>query len=410
MRLTRFRIELALALLITVGFIVVTGAGVYFFATMKVHTDPASVPSTPAGVAAERYADAVAEARRLAREVVAKDNLPALSLAVARDGAITWAEAFGWADIQRKTPATPLTRFRIGAVSSPLTSAAVGLLHERGRIDLDAPVQRYVPAYPLKDWPLSTRQVMGHLAGIHRGAANKSERMPGRHCDSLGDVLPLFSDDPLVFRPGTAWRYSTYDWILVSAIVEAAAKEPYLAFMNREVFARVGMQHTVPDAADVPDRASFYFPRMAQNTALGVQDAPQADYSCFAGSGAFVSTPSDLARFGLATLKPGLLKSETIALLQAPVTFESGQTSDYALGWKVESVQLGGTTARMVGHTGSSSGGTTWFMTFPDLGLVVAATANESYATGVAPIGLRIAELFGRVGRDGYLYQSATPP
>ena len=399
MRSTRFRIELALALLITIGFIVVTGAGVYFFSTMKVHSDAATLQSTASGPPAARYAaaaGAIAEARRLTREQVVKDNLPALSLAVAQNGAIVWAEAFGWADVERKTPATPLTRFRIGAVSSPLTSAAVGLLHERGRLDIDAPVQKYVPSFPYKEWPFSTRQVMGHVAGIHRGAVDKSERMPGRHCDSLDDVLPVFSGDPLAFRPGTAWRYSTYDWILVSAIVASAAKEPYLAFMRREVFARAGMEHTVPDAAGVPDRATFYFPRMAQSTALGVQDAPQADYSCFAGSGAFVSTPSDLVRFGSAMLKPGLLKAETIALLQTPMTFESGTTSDYALGWKVEHVRLGGTSVRMVGHTGSSSGGTTWFMTFPDFGLAIAAAANESYANGVAPLGLKLADVFAR--------------
>ena len=396
MQSTRFRIELLLALLITAGLVAATGAGVYFFATKSVHTDAASVPSTAAGAPAERDAAAVDEARRLARAHVVKDNLPALSLAVARDGAIVWAEAFGWADVERRVPATPLTRFRIGAVSSPLTSAAVGLLYERGRIDLDAPVQRYVPAYPLKDWPLSTRQVMGHVAGIHRGSADKSERMPGRHCDSVSDALLLFADDPLVFRPGTAWRYSTYDWILVSAIVEAAAKEPFPTFLNREVFSKVGMEHTVPDAAGVPDRASFYFPRMAQSTALGVQDAPAADYSCFGGSGAFVSTPSDLARFGSAMMKPGLLKAETLALLQTPLTLDSGKPSEYALGWKAESVQLGGAPARMAGHTGSSSGGTTWFMTFPDLGLVVALTANESYANSLRPLGLGIAEAFAR--------------
>jgi len=391
----RVRAEAVLALLFTAAVIVAGGAALYFVFTMSVHSDPDAVPSTAAGAPAGRYSGPVDEARRLARALVVKENLPGLSVAVALDGQIVWAEGFGWADVERRVPVTPLTRFRIGSVSTPLASAAVGLLLERGRIDLDAPVERYIPAFGAKQWPFSTRQVMGHVAGIYHGRGGQAERMPGRHCASLDEVLPIFSSDPLLFRPGTEYRYSTYDWILVSAVIEAAAGEPFLTFMNREVLARVGMERTVADEADgVPGRASFYFPRAAQHTELGLQEAPRADYSCFGASGAFLSTPSDLVRFGSAMLKPGLLKAETIALLQTPQRLESGASTGYGLGWKVESARLGGETVRRVGHTGSSMGGTTSFVTFPDLGLVIAAASNVSYANGVDPFGLKVAEAF----------------
>ena len=75
-------------------------------------------------------------------------------------------EGFGWADLEQRVPVTPLTRFRIGSVSKPLTAAALGLLVERGELDLDAPVQEYVPDFPTKRWPITTRQVAGHVAGI----------------------------------------------------------------------------------------------------------------------------------------------------------------------------------------------------------------------------------------------------
>lgn len=400
-RSTRVRAEAVLAILFTAAILVGGGAALYFVLTISVHSDAAAVPSKTAGTPAERYARAVEEARQLARSLVVKENLPGLSVAVALDGETVWAEGFGWADVERRVPVTPLTRFRIGNVSIPVTAAAVGLLQERGRIDLDAPVQRYVHAFPEKQWPLSTRQVMGHVAGIHHGRG-QSEAMPGRHCASLDAALEIFSDDPLVFRPGTEYRYSTYDWILVSAVIEAAAGEPYLTFMNREVLAPSGMERTVRDEADgVADRASLYFPRAAQRTDLGLQDAPPADYSCFAGTGGFLSTPSDLARFGAAMLKPGLLKAETVALLQAPQRLESGASTGYALGWNVETVTIGGAPRRMVGHKGSSMGGTTSFMTFPDLGLVIAATSNVSYASGVAPFSLKVAEEFVKRASPG---------
>jgi CubicO group peptidase (beta-lactamase class C family) len=137
--------EEVLAILFGVAVLVAGGAGVYFVSTMSVHTEPAAVPSSP-GTVAERYSGAIDEARRLARTLVVEDNLPGLSVAAAAGGRIVWAEAFGWADVERRVPMTPLTRLRIGSVSIPLAAAAVGVLYERGGIDLDAPVQRYGPA------------------------------------------------------------------------------------------------------------------------------------------------------------------------------------------------------------------------------------------------------------------------
>src|SRR5262245_14501764 len=110
---------------------------------MAVHPDPSKVPSTP-GVHDDRYARVIEESRRLAHAVLVEANLPGLSVAVARDGEVVWTEGFGWADVDDYKPATPRTQFRLGSVSKTLTAAAVALLYERGRIDLDAPVQKYV--------------------------------------------------------------------------------------------------------------------------------------------------------------------------------------------------------------------------------------------------------------------------
>jgi CubicO group peptidase (beta-lactamase class C family) len=389
------RVEATVAILLAAAILLVGGAALYFAATMLVHRDAASVPSSAAPLPAGRYSGAVEEARRLARSLVVDENLPGLSVAVAQDGRIVWAEGFGWADLEDRVPVTPLTRFRVGAAAMPMTAAAIGLLHERGRIDLDAPVQRYVPAYPEKEWPISTRQLMGHVSGVQR------EAMPGRHCASLDEAVEIFRAEPLRFRPGTEYRYSVYGWILVSKIVEAVAGEPFLAFMNREVFAPAGMERTVPDdTRGVADRAWFYFPRTGLDTKLGMQDAPEADYSCYGGAGTYVSTPSDLVCFGSAMLKPGLLKAGTLAMLHTPQRLESGASTQSGLGWQLQTVQIGGATARVLGHRGSSSGGTTSFLTFPDFNLVVAATANVSHAKGVEQFGVKVAEAFATATRS----------
>ena len=135
--------------------------------------------------------------------------------------------------------------------------------------------------------------------------------MPGRQCGSLAEAVALIAGEPLLFRPGTEYRYSIYGWILISAVIAGAAGEPFPTFMTREVFEPLGMESTVLEDADEvpPGTTSFYGPRTAMRTNLGIEEASAAHYSCLAGAGAFLSTPSDLVRFGSAILKPGLLKA-----------------------------------------------------------------------------------------------------
>ena len=127
---------------------------------------------------------------------------------------------------------------------------------------------------------------------------------------------------------------------------------------------------------------------------LGLQTAPAADYSCFFGAGAFLSTPLDLVRLGSAMVKPGLLKADTIAVVQQPLRFPSGASTGFALGWKVDDLPIAGAQMRVLRHRGSPSGGTISLALFPDRKLVIAATANVSHAAGVDPFVLQVAEAF----------------
>ena len=397
MKSTRWRAEAALAILFAVVMLVVGGGAIWFVSTMSVHEDAGSVPSTAAAEHSDAYVGPVEESRRLARALAAGDNLPGVSVAVAVDGEIVWAEGFGWADVGRRTPLTPHTRFRLGALSKPLTAAAVALLHDRRRLDLDAPVQRHVPAYPEKQWTVTTRQLMGDVAGVHRIRGDNNDAMPERHCESLGEAVAMLADDPLLFEPGTQHRYSIWGWVLVSAVVEGAAGEPFARFMVREVFEPLAMESTVVAETDGIDGATlFYSPRSFLRTQLGVTDASRPDYSCLAGAGAFLSTPTDLVRLGSAMLKPGLLKADTIDTFQTPARLVSGVSTTYALGWTVNRVQLAGKPARMISHRGSPAGGTVSLLMFPDLGLAIAAAANVTHAGGVDPFALQVAEVFTR--------------
>ena len=394
MKPTRRGAEEALAVLFAVVLLVAGGVAVLVMSTKPVHENAASVPSAPGVTPADRYAGPVDESRRLARELLTGDDLPGLSVAVAVDGEIVWAEGFGWSDVENRTPLTPLTRFRLGALSKPLTSVAAAHLHDEGRLDLDAPIQRYLLSYPDKQWTVTTRQLMGDIAGVHRIRGDNNDAMPVTHCGSLDEGVAMLADDPLLFEPGSEHRYSIWGWVLVSAVVERAAGEPFESAMVHQVFEPLAMTRTIVSETAGLEGGPRFTPRRVFGVRLGVEEASRPDYSCLAGAGAFLSTPTDLVRLGSAMLKPGPLKADTIAAFQTPGRLRSGASTTYALGWTVSSVQLAGAPARIASHRGSPWGASVSLLTFPELGLAVAAAANVSNATHVDPYARQVAEAF----------------
>lgn len=380
------------------GVLFAAGLGLYsFLSTMwtPINQDAAQIPSSAGVSPPPAFTAAVERARQDAVAGIVEASLPGLSVAVGVDGEIVWTEGFGWADLDTRVLVSPRTRFRIGHVSNVLTSAAVGLLLDEGRLDLDAEIQTYVAPFPKKLWPITLRQLMGHTAGL-RHYETEADYMPTSHCAQASEGLPLFAEDPLLFEPGTQSRYSAYGWILVSAAVEAAAGEPFFTFMRRKVFEPLRMEGTIVDspADEVPDRSAFYYPRFSGDPSSGPDPARAVDYSCFAGAGAFLSTPTDLVRFGLALGDDTFLKRHTVTKLQLPALLTTGEETSYGLGWMLNSTALAGEQEREAGHASLSLlGGSTSLLTFPERRLVVAVTSNISRANTRA-IALTIARAF----------------
>jgi serine beta-lactamase-like protein LACTB, mitochondrial len=384
---------------LSVGVFVVflAGLGLYTFVVTKgtkLHPNPKDVPSVTLAAPSSKSITAVEQGRQLARAGLIRQNLPGLSVAVGVGGEIVWAEGFGWADLETRVPVAPGMRFRIGHASKSLTSAAAGLLLEKGQLRLADEIQTYVPAFPRKEWPVTLRQLMGNVAGVRHYRDDESR--PTTHCERASDGLRGFANDPLLFEPDTQYRYSTFGWVLVSAAVEAAAHEPLPAFMAAQVFKPLGMSATRFDSATEPvsDRVTFYQRQFMGEGSEGVVPAAPVDNSCFSGAGAILSTPSDLVRFGIAINGGTLLQPGTVRKLWERQLLASGQETEYGLGWMVEEVTLANEPTQMVHHASRSLvGGTTSFMIFPSRGIVVAVTAN--IANGITrDIALSIAGAF----------------
>lgn len=133
---------------------------------------------------------------------IASTHVPGVSVAVVENREYEWADGFGFADLENNAPATEHTLYHLGSISKPLTAVGAMQLWERGQLDLDAPVQKYCPAFPVKQARITTREVMGHLGGIrHYKTDSPDEAEVGntKHFDNpIQAGLDFFKNDPLV--------------------------------------------------------------------------------------------------------------------------------------------------------------------------------------------------------------------
>lgn len=383
-RMTLWRTSTWLGLAVGAGLLgmaVVVGVVQYLKATaIPLHPVAQDVSSVRRAAPQLAWAEAAERARQLVRAHVSTTNLPGVSVAVGVGDALVWAEGFGWADLTTHTAVTPDTAFRLGTASIVLTSAAAGVLLERGHLGLDDEIQKYVPEYPRASSPVTLAQLMAHTAGVPPDGGDEGPLF-AMHCGRVVEALPGFASWPLQSAPGTHFRLSAHGWVLVSAAIEAAAHEPFPRVLRKTVFEPLGMDDTGEDAPGRPDQARAYFPRLAADPRYGPDEMRELDLSCYAGGGALVSTPSDLVRFALGMMDGRLLAPATVARLQAAQHTTAGEDTGYGLGWDRETIAIAGRPTAVVGHDGDLLGGeAVSLLVVPDRRLVVAVTSNISYA------------------------------
>lgn len=313
--------------------------------------------------------DDIQKVRHVIHKLQTSQQVPGIQLSVWKRGELVLSEGFGFADLEQNVPITPKTKLRIGSVSKTITSAAIGKLYEEGKIDLNAPVQQYVTYFPEKKYPITIRQVAGHLAGIRHYRGN--EFLRNEYSETVQKSLEIFDEDSLLFEPGTDYSYSSYGWNLISAVIEEAADEPFLNYMEEEVFDPLDMGETIPEYSDsLIDGRTRYYTKTEDGQII---NAPAVDNSYKWAGGGFIGTTDDLIDFGRGIFWGDLLESATVDSLIKSMELTNGEKTDYGFGWRSGVDEKG---RRYYGHSGGSVGGTTQFVVFPDQEVIVAVVAN----------------------------------
>jgi CubicO group peptidase (beta-lactamase class C family) len=266
---------------------------------------------------------------------MAAHHVPGLSVALVIDGRPGWSRGFGLADVENAVPATARTAYRSASIGKTMTATAAMRLVEAGRLDLDADIRRYCPAFPVKPWTITVRHLLSHQSGIRHygGPRDREEQASTVHYADVVDAMAPFKDDALLFQPGTRFGYSTYGYDVLGCVLQGAAGAPFLDVMRTQVWQRAGMRATRDDdpAALIDRRAAGYV--LVDGA---VRNAPHVDMSNRMPAGGYLTTVDDLARFEAAVLDGTLIQPATLQRMLAPSVLADGTPVPYGIGWGIE--------------------------------------------------------------------------
>lgn len=311
-------------------------------------------------------------ARALIERAIAEDDLPSVTVAVAKDGAVVWAQGFGYADLQRRIPATPETMYSLASISKPMTATALMRLVDAGRIDLDRPANAYLGDALIHSdrWPVdgaTVRRVLSHSAGLplHYEFFYEGETHAPRSTD---EGIARYA--VLVSPPGSFYQYSNLGYGVLDRILELQYGRSYADVLRTEVIEPLGMSRTrVGTGAGLGDGAAVRY-------GPDNEPVPYYDFDHRGGSAVYASA-LDLIRFGnyhLGLSDAKVLRDETRLLMHQPVS--AGATTDgYGLGFSIVADDHG---HHRVAHTGGMPGVSTILYLYPDEDVVVAVLTNRS--------------------------------
>lgn len=312
--------------------------------------------------AAPRPSDAV---DAIVRSGMAAEHIPGLSLTILRGGEIVRQSNYGFANLEQEIPVAAQTAFNIGSASKQIIAAGIMLLVQEGKIDLDASVSRYINDVPEQWRPITVRHLLTHTSGLVRDAPGFDPERDQSVMEVVRTAYPL----PLLSPPGEKFEYCNTGYFLLAELIARVSGAPWQSFFETRFFRPLGMTATrATSRVDIiPRRASGY----------GWKDGGfenVTSYRAVRPSGAFVSTPADMAKWEKFLVAGTLLTQRSRELMWTRAQLNNGEAAPYGFGWRLE--QVNG--VREIGHAGSLPGFRAYYARYPDQDLTIIALANAN--------------------------------
>ncbi len=318
--------------------------------------------------------DPFAKARCRIERLMEEKNIASFQAAVAKDGRIIYEEAFGKADVERGIRTTTRTMHLVASIAKPFASTAVMMLAERGKLDLQAPVNDYLGGAKLiacrgNAADATIARLLMHTTGLPYGYYICGDEVPAEKRRTNRDLLELAG--VLAAAPGTRYQYTNIGYGLLEEIVRKASGRNMKDFIQEEIIAPLGLAHT-----------QFFRSRPPPDV-IATQNVPGCVLPiAFDADGytALYSTAGDLARFGMFHLKvhphggEGILADSSLDLLWR-YREEGVEGSSRRLAWDVQR-DFGFETVQ---HGGGGPGLHNWLYMIPSENLVIAILSNAQY-------------------------------
>jgi D-alanyl-D-alanine carboxypeptidase len=331
----------------------------------------AQVSTAGAGAADGLTAAQAAAIDRIAATVIERKATPSVAIGVAKHGRLVFAKAYGYRNLDDRVPADADTLYGLGSNTKQFTAAAILLLRDAGKIDVDAPVGRYLPGIPHGN-EVTIRNLLTHTGGYAEFTELPDIDMLGARPVTNEEILDTVVSRPLGFKPGTKWQYSNTGFVMLAAIVEKLSGMSYADFLRTRIFGPLGMSRTHYGDEQIVEanRATGY-----ARFAMGEQEhEAHLDYSWFSGAGAIESTLADLEKWNDAIDRGTLLSAESRAMMHTPYKLADGTDTRYGFGLFVQTLPGG---KHVVLHGGDTTGFGTQDARFVEDGVDVIVLTNQ---------------------------------
>ncbi|WP_424002207.1 serine hydrolase domain-containing protein [Maribacter sp. IgM3_T14_3] len=327
----------------------------------------------------------------LLQELIKHDKAPGIAITVLKGGKTIFQKGYGYADLERKQFIDARKSIcRVASVSKPIAATALAYLVQDGLIDLDESFYTYLPDYPKKEWDFTIRQLASHTAGIR---VYKGKEYGLNEPLSIKEGLNVFKNDPLVYEPGTEYLYNSFDWVMISAAMQAASGIPFEEYVQEKVLNPLGMLNTYcPEChygtdftigthsqkendvnsistSEVPNQVATFYTKGIS----GFRKAIPVDNFYKLAGGGYLSTSEDIAKFGQAFLDKKVEIKEGVLNQFLTAQQVQGNSTYYGLGWQVSEDAKG---RKFFGHVGNGVGGYSNFFVYPNEQLVFSILVN----------------------------------
>ena len=333
-----------------------------------------------------KYRKPIIQCRKTIYSYLNTSFIPGVSVAVSLNGETIWSEGMGCASLEFNVPVNRATKFRIGNTTEMFTAYIIAKLHEQGKLNIDSSFFKYIPEFPAKQFDFTLRMLGVNTAGFDESKIERLVRIP--NIRDLKDYITYFENSELVYEPESYFLPSEYSFALLGILAEEISGENYFDLVKEIITDTLNLSSTVLDNTQhiINNRSDCYtFNYVAQ-----LVNAPFVDLSPFAPVHGLLSTADDLNLAAQQVLKPGFFNAESIGLFSNNHHLKKGVSINRSFGWWVSTDNEG---QQFLAQVGSTIGGASLIIVYPNVKLVVSMVANKADEVSELPA-YEIAQFF----------------